>query len=334
MKTVKNENQGEVLATMYHYAYLDANDVVDMIISLPSQIQDRQYISIATADQSLVGKKYNRVTGEFEDIMFYYALLDAKDIVTDVVALPSQVTDPKKISVPTYDKSIVGKWYNRSTGLFQEVPIHVLAKVNTGEINVLKADGTQEDKWLDSKLKEIDDKLVKLGQESFGGYKTRFTIRDNVETTAEWIDGKAYTFHFETGIPGYFPKMIRLVCSKGYDETLVADIYIVRNADGTVKHSYLDKTYIGIPVGDSGVRRTITEHDVSLNWGAFLVGKDSSGKGYDTGGSAFIQELYKSGADVSIDGLTYTENTISFTMTANSEAIGQFTRMSIGAYIF
>lgn len=317
---------------MYYYAYLDDRDIVTMIITLPSQITDNKYILIPSNDQTLIGKRYNRNTGEFEDvILFYYAVLGEKDIVTEVISSETEITDPNKILVQTNDTSLIGKWYNRQTGQFLVPPIHILAELDTGQINV-----QGEDKWLQTELDEMSEGLADARNGSFGGYKCSFEIEDNQQTTAEWVSGKNYSFSFDTGIPEYFPKMIRLVKSYFGEDTLVADIYIVKNPDGSIKHSYLDKSYVGIPASttDTAASRHI-EHDVNIRYNdALQAGRHSDGRRYDEGGSAFYGTINPNSSFVGIGNFDYTANTLSFSMEISSNLVGSFTAMNLKGYVF
>ncbi len=330
-----NMMNDERAVTMHYYAYLNDQDVVEMVMGLPSEITDSHYIPIESEDQSLVGKWYNRATGEFEDKMFYYAVLDEKDIVTEVIALPSQITDEKKILIPTYDQSLVGKWYNRATGQFGPVPIHVLAKANTGEINTLKADGTPEDRWLSAKLAEIDSKLSDLSVGVQSGYKARFRVKDNQQMTSDWTGGKELTFHFDTGIPGYFPKMIRLVDPMTSKSGFVADLYIVKNPDGTVNNAYVDKRFVGTRRTEMGSAPRLQEIDnIEMSKVVFSAGY-SGGKYYDDGGSAFVENFSQTDyGEVEINHFNYTEDSLTFKMYVLDDAVGMYTTMDLYGYVY
>lgn len=321
--------------TMHYYAFLNDQDVVETIVSLPSTITDPKYIEISSNDQSLIGKKYNRQTGEFEDNMYYYAILDNNDIVTEVIALPSEVTDPKKIEIQVYDQSYVGKWYNRANGTFCEPPIHVLSKVSTGEINTLKTDGTPEDKWLHTELIEIKNKLLKHENCLYGGYKTRFELRDNQEVYSDWCgNGKRYTFNFDTGIPGYFPQKIRLAEHHSREDAFVVDLYIIKNTDGSTKLAYCDQDYLGIDSGDGEKKRILKFAEKLSRDNIFFTGFDGK-KVYDEGGSHFMDNITtKERCDVCIGDFTYNENSISFTLCPTKSLIGRYTNIDLYGYVY
>lgn len=51
---------------MFNYAQLDSNDIVVCVSSLSGQVISDHMILIKFAVEELIGKKYNRETGEFE----------------------------------------------------------------------------------------------------------------------------------------------------------------------------------------------------------------------------------------------------------------------------
>ena len=137
---------------MYYYAYINENNIVTQIVSMPSAISVANYIAIESNDETLIGKYYNAATGLFEEVTaFYYAQLNEKGVVTGVFEMPSEVTDDNLIRVQSLDQMLVGKYYDRESGTFIDPPISVLAELSTAEINHGEA-------WLDEVL---DDKANK-----------------------------------------------------------------------------------------------------------------------------------------------------------------------------
>lgn len=132
---------------MYHYTFIDSNGIATGTYGFPSAINLANYIYIGQADDpSVIGKHWNAATQTWEEVIkFYYAQIDDRNIVTAVLELPSEVTDPKLIRVASNDQTLVGKYYNGTT--FVVPPVHVLAKLSSSEINY-KA----EDRWLDDVL--------------------------------------------------------------------------------------------------------------------------------------------------------------------------------------
>ncbi len=131
---------------MFYYAYINENNIVTQIVSLPSEISVAGYIAIDSDDQTLIGKYYNASTGLFEEVTaFYYAQLNEKGIVTSVFEMPSEVADDSLIRVQSLDMNLVGKYYVRESSTFIEPPISILAELSTAEINHGEA-------WLDEVL--------------------------------------------------------------------------------------------------------------------------------------------------------------------------------------
>ncbi len=147
---------------MFYYAYINENNIVTQIVSLPSAISVANYIAIESDDQTLIGKYYNASTGLFEEVTaFYYAQLNEKGIVTGVFEMPSEVDDDNLIRVQALDQSLVGKYYDRESGTFIEPPISVMAELSTKEINHGEA-------WLDEVLDgkaDADDVYTKVQAE-------------------------------------------------------------------------------------------------------------------------------------------------------------------------
>lgn len=84
--------------------------------------------------------------------MYYYAVLNTKDIVEYISEQETEVTYYEYISIPTADQSLVGKWYDRegvygTVGAFLEVPISIQAEHSSSQINY-----KGQDVWLDEKL--------------------------------------------------------------------------------------------------------------------------------------------------------------------------------------
>ena len=55
---------------MYYYAQLNSKDVCVGVFSLPSPNETPDCVEIQSLDESLIGKWYNRKTGEFEVATF------------------------------------------------------------------------------------------------------------------------------------------------------------------------------------------------------------------------------------------------------------------------
>ena len=139
---------------VYYYAYLNSANICEQVYAMPSPITGSNYILLDTYDTSLIGKRYNN--GVWEEVTwYYYAKLDDRDIVIEIISNPdTALTGDDLISISSADTSLIGKWYNRTAEEFQEAPIHILAIHSTDEINVGTAD-----KWLTTEITEINAAL-------------------------------------------------------------------------------------------------------------------------------------------------------------------------------
>ena len=84
--------------------------------------------------------------------MYYYAVVNLKDVVQFIESSVDQMTLSDYIEIPSEDQSLVGKWYDRYgkygvEGAFIDPPISVLAQHSTDEINY-----KNQDVWLNNKL--------------------------------------------------------------------------------------------------------------------------------------------------------------------------------------
>lgn len=155
---------------VYYYAYINSANICEQVYAMPSPITGSNYILLDTYDTSLIGKRYNN--GVWEEVTwYYYAKLDDRDIVIEIVSNPdTALTGDDLISIPSADTSLIGKWYNRETQQFVEAPIHVLAMHSTDEINV-----GDEDKWLTTEIDEIATDIANLADEVDGKADTAHT---------------------------------------------------------------------------------------------------------------------------------------------------------------
>lgn len=178
---------------MHYYGYIDENNICQGTYSFPSQISDPNYIYLGTTDdQSVVGKYWNATTQEWEEVTaFYYAILNSKDICTQVKEYPSVINDSKYIRIQSLDTSLVGKWYNRDTLAFEVAPVHILADHSTDVVNY-----KNQDVWLNDIL---DDKA----NSSDVYTKTQVdTLIDNIELQAGGQGLSAYQIAQNNGFVG------------------------------------------------------------------------------------------------------------------------------------
>lgn len=139
------------------FAVLNDQDIVEEVLQMPSSVSGAEFIVIPAEDQSLVGKRYNRETGEFETAVYYYAELDEKGIVVEIISSPTPETKDNWIQIPSDDKTLIGKWYDKENKQFIDPPAYVIAAHSTDEICY-----KQEDKWLSKKLDEMEQVIAEV----------------------------------------------------------------------------------------------------------------------------------------------------------------------------
>ena len=178
---------------MYYYAYLDDNDIVVNIYSLPSIISDEHYILIDSNDTSLIGLRYNRETEQFEEVVYYYAVLNDKDVVVNVTQSESQVVADNMISIDSLDTSLIGKLYDRTTNTFVVAPANVVAELSTSQINY-----KDQDVWLDSVLDGLSATVTTLDGNIDDVATDVATLETSVANLNTAVDGKANASHTHT----------------------------------------------------------------------------------------------------------------------------------------
>lgn len=135
--------------------------------------------------------------------MFYYAYLNSEDIVEQIITLPSAISVPQYISIPTYDETLIGKRYNRTTGQFEKV--------------IINAEVTKEDAlfWSGTPVATISQTFEK-------------TVKGAINVTA--------IIPFDTKRPGYMPRRIYMQFAhpvNGLQNNLVA--VFERDEDNTTR---------------------------------------------------------------------------------------------------
>jgi len=181
---------------MYYYAYLDANDICTEIYSLPAQISGSQFIPIASNDQSIIGKHYNRSTSDFETV-YYYAVLNDKNVVTSTEYSLTQQTTTSKYREITFAQ------YQTITGLYWDgtdyvtPPISIAAIASTDEVNY-----KNQEKWLSAKLDEMDAEISAneadistIGTDVSTLSSTVTSVSSTVASLSSAVAGKADTVH-------------------------------------------------------------------------------------------------------------------------------------------
>lgn len=168
---------------MSWFAVLNQEDIVEEIMQMPSGVTGPAYIVIPGEDRSLVGKRYNRQTGAFEEVMYYYAVLNNKGIVTEVFSSATKQTDVGLVEIESEDAALIGKWYDEKRHCFVEPPACVLAEHSTDEICYKK-----ENKWLNGKLDELDNAIATgVGKDGESAYE--IALEQGFQgTVSEWMD--------------------------------------------------------------------------------------------------------------------------------------------------
>lgn len=93
--------------------------------------------------------------------MYYYAVLDEKGIVINILSSQAAITDSTHVQITTSQyndpDSILGLYYDADTNTFITPPIHALAETSTSNIQY-----KSEEKWLDTKLDEIEEAIENI----------------------------------------------------------------------------------------------------------------------------------------------------------------------------
>ena len=149
---------------MYYFAFIDENNICTSVYAMPSDLSNvAGYIAITEQQyttQEVVGKRWNADTFTWEEVTrYFYAIVDANGVCTEVVELDEESTDPSYIAINSLDTTYVGKWYNSETQTwYDEAPFSVLAAHSTDEINV----GTSNVS-LTTKLTEMETAIENAG---------------------------------------------------------------------------------------------------------------------------------------------------------------------------
>ena len=178
---------------MYYYAFINEQKICTGTYSFPSKVELPNYIYLGEIDdKTVIGKRYNEVTGKWEEVVnYFYAQLNEKDICISVTELPSEVSDPKFIRIPSLDQTLLGKWYDRSDNTFKDVPVHILADHSSSVVNY-----KDTDRWLDE---VIDGKAEKAEVYTKTESENKFALKNE----ASGVNGKsAYEVAVANGFVG------------------------------------------------------------------------------------------------------------------------------------
>ena len=151
---------------------------------MPSQISGAQYIEIPTHDESLIGQYFNRELMEFQ-VVYYYAVLNSTGIVESTIFYTTQQTETNTLIAITYSQysTVIGLYWNGTE--FIDPPISIIAVASTNEISY-----KNEEKWLSTKLDEIEDSIENISLTPGADGKSAYQIaQDNgyTGTETEWL---------------------------------------------------------------------------------------------------------------------------------------------------
>lgn len=93
---------------------------------------------------------------------YYYAIVDAQDLVIGVEESSINKTDIYHVKISSNDQTLVGKWYDRKNSteanpIFTAPPLHITAVADTDEINIA---GT--DQSLTERLNQLQEEINAL----------------------------------------------------------------------------------------------------------------------------------------------------------------------------
>lgn len=178
--------------------------------------------------------------------MYYYAMLNTVTrIVVQVFQTENVITSNDYILLESLDTSLVGKKYDDESGTFVDPQIQDLKIHKSSEISY-----KSEQKWLDTKLDEMDTAIANAGGGSTifdvgtgtDSYKMKITDPECVNTADgdfSFAMGVCNTAHAYNTVIGKFSKEDN---TRGYQSNTSGDSFIVGNgmksvSTGTVTHS-------------------------------------------------------------------------------------------------
>ena len=129
---------------MYYFAYVDADNICTSVYAMPSDLSGvAGYVAITEeqyTSQSVIGMRWNATTSQWEEVIeYFYAVLDADDIVINLVESETEQTGDSYVEITKeqYEaQTIIGYWYDRENQTFvAEVPFRAIAEHSTDDIN-------------------------------------------------------------------------------------------------------------------------------------------------------------------------------------------------------
>lgn len=213
--------------------------------------------------------------------MYYYAYLNAEDIVEQIFDMPAPITSPQYISISSHDETLIGKRYNRETGQFEEVIEYVQVTA--------------------------DDKRLWDGKPICG-----FTV-DKASVKIAGMGEYTVKIPFETGKVGYLPRKIYMQIvgtgSSGFGEALELtsgmEVVLERDEDDT------RRMYVNFE--NSQGKRCVGYIKNPLSDEIFYYLKESDGTVYHTGGNVFINQASNGDKHIYIGRFVFDTKSVSFT---------------------
>lgn len=184
---------------MYYYALINESNICTAVYAMPAPLTGDSYVTITEeqyTSQSVLGMRYEN--GVWVEVTtYYYAILNDKNIVTNVYESETEMAAADnlvEITVEQYaDETLIGKYYDRDNDVFIVPPISVLKEHSTDEIQY-----KGQEKWLSTKLDEMEQAIANVGTGSTGATMTASEILTAIQTVdgsgsgldADTLDGK------------------------------------------------------------------------------------------------------------------------------------------------
>lgn len=149
---------------MYYYALINESNICTAVYAMPAPLTGDSYVTITEeqyTSQSVLGMRYEN--GVWVEVTtYYYAILNDKNIVTNVYESETEMAAADnlvEITAEQYaDETLIGKYYDRDNDVFIVPPISVLKEHSTDEIQY-----KEEEKWLSTKLDEMEQAIANAG---------------------------------------------------------------------------------------------------------------------------------------------------------------------------
>ena len=321
---------------MYYFAYIDSNNICTSVYAMPSDLSNVPgYIPITEEQynaQEIVGKRWNADTFTWEEVArYFYAIVDADGICTDVVELAEESTDPSYIAIESLDTSYVGKWYNREESTwYDEVPFSVLAVHSTDDINV----GTSNT-CLTEKLTQLETAIENAGTGSGSGSGTPGADGEDGEdggfyTPSMSADGTLSWTASKDGMPAVTPVNI-----KGADGAPGADGQDgapgAAGADGQDGTTVVVGTVTTGAAGSSAAVQGVLNEEtntLTLNFTIPQGAQGEQGEKGDAGDAAAVDTYTKTQVDTKLSGKADSTHTHDYAPGTHTHSTGDISGLT------